>query len=360
MLHHYTSGLLPNIGDAVLDYSDFLKNAYLWVDFFFILSGFVLAHVYGDAFGKEAKKPVSYKSFMFARFARIYPLHILMLVAFVCFDLLGGMVYVLQNGVERILSGEYGLFPGKNSGVSIFTNLTLLQFVHIKTTWNEPSWSISAEWFAYFLFPFIISLYSIHQKKISVLIYASLLAGLFVLIRFTYGHLDFAGFPSIIRCVIEGALGIVLYALYRDGFYRAFFQSSLVFISILVGIVAVLHFNLHDIFAVPLLSLLVLAATVNRGVPYRLLNSPLLNWLGNISYSVYMTHWFIMVVFLRLWLKVFQYEFGEGLTLLESSAVVVLFVTFVLAVSSLTYKLFELPMRIHLKKGRFAQRFIYS
>src|SRR5215467_3934976 len=60
----------------------FLDNCWLWVDFFFVLSGFIMCYVYG----KKFKKSVSFsefKKFMGARFARVYPLYFFtMIIAF--------------------------------------------------------------------------------------------------------------------------------------------------------------------------------------------------------------------------------------------------------------------------------------
>src|SRR5690242_12560766 len=68
VLFHFTS-LLPFDANA---HTNFFLKCHLGVDFFFILSGFVLMHVYQDAFsnGIDASLP-----FYFRRLARIYPLH---------------------------------------------------------------------------------------------------------------------------------------------------------------------------------------------------------------------------------------------------------------------------------------------
>ena len=63
-------------------YTFFLSNGYLWVDFFFVLSGFIMMHVYVDEFGKGVR-PSGYRSFIVARLARIYPVHFVILLTFV-------------------------------------------------------------------------------------------------------------------------------------------------------------------------------------------------------------------------------------------------------------------------------------
>ncbi len=51
-----------------------ISKLYLMVDFFFVLSGFIMCHVYGKWFSSSVDKS-SFKKFTIARFARVYPLH---------------------------------------------------------------------------------------------------------------------------------------------------------------------------------------------------------------------------------------------------------------------------------------------
>jgi peptidoglycan/LPS O-acetylase OafA/YrhL len=56
----------------------FIRGSYLFVDFFFVLSGFVIAHAYGERLGDGT----SFRKFMVTRFGRLFPLHAFMLLAF--------------------------------------------------------------------------------------------------------------------------------------------------------------------------------------------------------------------------------------------------------------------------------------
>jgi peptidoglycan/LPS O-acetylase OafA/YrhL len=56
----------------------FFRNSDLMVDFFFVLSGFVIFHIYADrmpSFGSLLR-------FLWLRLGRLYPLHLLMLLVF--------------------------------------------------------------------------------------------------------------------------------------------------------------------------------------------------------------------------------------------------------------------------------------
>lgn len=361
VLHHYSAYLLPRLGESLAGYSHFLLGSYLWVDFFFILSGFVLAHVYAQSF-EQAGYKAGYRAFIQARFARIYPLHLLILTLFVGFEFFSIAIFVIQHGGSELFSATsgYAPFTDKHSLTALANNLLLLQGFPEGTTWNEPAWSISAEWFAYLLFPFLVSWLTIHRKKIALLawggLFIGLLIGLFVVMQQTRGHLDLSGWPGMVRALFEFTMGLSLYTFYKHRLWQAVFQSPLVFPAALLLMFWMLHADVNDIFTLPVLSLLVLSAAQSKGVFAKWVNSSIPTWLGNISYSVYMTHWLIYYVSMKLWLKVMQVPLGEGLSMLASVGLLLLYVGVVLGVSTLTYKRFELPARDYLRQARFFGR----
>ena len=60
---------------------EFFRRSPIFVEFFFVLSGFVLTHGYG--FNENLKFSV----FMKARFFRLYPLHLFMFIIFIFLEL---------------------------------------------------------------------------------------------------------------------------------------------------------------------------------------------------------------------------------------------------------------------------------
>src|SRR5579864_2520180 len=75
--------------------SPLLSHMYLMVDFFFILSGFIMCHVYGNRFLKDVRI-TEFRKFTIARFSRVYPLHFVMLISTII------MLYVFaQMGVPK-------------------------------------------------------------------------------------------------------------------------------------------------------------------------------------------------------------------------------------------------------------------
>jgi peptidoglycan/LPS O-acetylase OafA/YrhL len=116
-----------------------VAKGYLGVDLFFILSGFILCHVYLPPFGARR---FSYREFLWARLARLYPTHIVTLIGFGALVYLGALVGVRSGGNVLV-------WP------SLPAQLTLTQAWGLapRGGWNHPAWSISAEWFAYLCFP---------------------------------------------------------------------------------------------------------------------------------------------------------------------------------------------------------------
>src|SRR5690242_15244341 len=114
-----------------------VSRMYLMVDFFFILSGFILCYVYANRFEGPVKGK-DFKRFTIARFARVYPLHLFSLLLTTLFLFLLHQCGVI---VTPILDAE-------NSGYSFITNLFLLHSMnfHQWFTFTHASWSISTEW----------------------------------------------------------------------------------------------------------------------------------------------------------------------------------------------------------------------
>lgn len=107
------------------------------VDLFFVLSGFVLSMVYTGRM-PERFRWSAYRDFLLRRFAKIYPLHLLTLLAMI------GLVAVAARLHFAFSSGA-----ANTPWTAICAALMLNAFGLSDLGWNVPSWSVSAEWFAY-------------------------------------------------------------------------------------------------------------------------------------------------------------------------------------------------------------------
>jgi peptidoglycan/LPS O-acetylase OafA/YrhL len=112
------------------------------VPVFFILSGFVLAFNYSRQFAGLRIR--SYGRFLIMRAARIYPVHLASLLIVL------GMVWVCRARGWSLTDAGY---EKRDFALNLFLVHTWVPSFHLN--WNYPSWSISSEWFAYLLFPFV-------------------------------------------------------------------------------------------------------------------------------------------------------------------------------------------------------------
>jgi peptidoglycan/LPS O-acetylase OafA/YrhL len=133
VLYHYW----PNLNAAATP--DFAAKGYLGVELFFVLSGFVISYVYQ---GQVERGGFRYGAFLWARLARVYPLHLATLGA-VLLMALGAAAAGVAVGAEVF------------DAAALPANLALVHAWGFAPTaaFNHPSWSISAEWFAYLTFP---------------------------------------------------------------------------------------------------------------------------------------------------------------------------------------------------------------
>ncbi len=352
VIHHFSYYALPQLGVVLSAYSYFFQNGYLAVDLFFILSGFIMTHVYSDRFSAGVSKS-NYWQYLRARFARIYPLHLFTL-----------LVLVGLQFVELILSNPTA-FTGKFNLTALGANVLMLQAFALNcpplfwcdTYWNEPAWSISVEFVIYSIFPFILFAILKNQPKTDTFLYIITLIASLLLIRFTRNNLDnIIGIPSIARCGLECILGAITYKIYRRQQAQRFLNTNLLGIVATVWIAVIMHNwsedlrGFHDWAILPAFSLLILSISPqSHSLGMRMLNSPLLLYLGSISYSVYMVHWVLISIVKAFWLDELHLVFEEGLTKTQSIFALGLFIPIVILTASLTYRFVEVPLRQYLK-----------
>ncbi|MBN8966747.1 MAG: acyltransferase [Rhizobiales bacterium] len=100
MLYHYAVWYFPAIEPG--RYSHLLDKGYLAVDMFFMLSGFVMTHVYWRTFVKKGGN--HYWAFLSARIARLYPLHLFVLALFLA-------IAVAFRGFHYAATGTFEAIP---------------------------------------------------------------------------------------------------------------------------------------------------------------------------------------------------------------------------------------------------------
>lgn len=266
-----------------------IERGALGVDLFFMLSGFILSYAHDGA--RAVRDWRAQRDFLKLRLARIYPLYAATLL------LLG--LYVLA---DPGFADSYPLARQRWGLDSFVASLLLVQnWGHfLPTCWNTPAWSLSAEWFAYLGFPLFQRLTRpARAVYLPLLLAAGCLAG-FVAAMVALGidRPDLAGTPGMARVVSEFAAGCLLFTAWRNGLptLGAWADAA----ALLLLAIAVLAGGRLAWIALPGFALVLLLGAQGHGAIARALAQPPLVWLGKVSYSLYLTHWIVLQIGLRV------------------------------------------------------------
>lgn len=246
-------------------------RGYLAVDLFFFLSGFVLTHVYGRRL-TEQRSWRTIGRFLWARFCRIYPASFFTTAVFVLAYTVGNLPFPADASFTKQLVAA-----------SLLLQVPWLHDIVI----NGPSWSISAEWYAYLLFPFVAPLICRLSARKAVIF------GILVLLAVAADHTIFTheqqnfGWGALIRALPEFFVGAFAYRCYSERIFRGFWEKDATLIGISTTIITASLADVSDGAIVVLLLALLLASVCNSGNLAGVLNARPLRWLGDISYSIY-------------------------------------------------------------------------
>lgn len=335
------------------DYFPMIRNGYLFVDLFFVLSGFVICASYAS----RMQTTDDFMSFLIRRVGRLFPLLVFSTVAFV----LAANAIVLAKKTTIALG--YGGFlnnPGALEFVvpSVAEIVSTLTFTHSLGIFddlilNTPTWSISTEFYTYFLFAGIC-LFALGKMRLAIFVLLSI-AGLLVSVWASVnihhcleqkGCLSLTYDFGFARCVHAFFLGAL--AWYSSRWQR--FNPASLQLTVAFGLF--LLFTLTDhvpvaAFVFPVaFAVLVLSICTDAGPLADALKSPVFQVLGTRSYSIYLMHMPLLLVFENLTKR------ANGI--LASCVILVLYVTVLFVISGWTYRYVENPLRERF--NRFAAR----
>ena len=310
------------------------QEGFLGVSFFFILSGFILNLTYKT---KLLEKSITLKEFFVARFARIYPMHIIsMLIA---------------------IPASLSVF-GKVIPYHLFLLQSFVPRKEVYFSLNAPSWSISDEMFFYALFPLLI--FIIHKAnpvtKISILI---LMTVTILILNFTLleKNQHYWLYVSPLIRIFDFILGMLLFEFclcVKKNIYRL--KPNFFILDILSICTFVLFFVLHDhipisfrysiYYWIPMVLIIFSASQQyisknEKGFFHYLLSNRVLVYLGEISFCFYMLHILVMI-------------YGQGLFKylnIEISPVITALIFFVFSIiaSAMAYEKIEKPLNKKIK-----------
>ncbi len=332
------------------EYSGLLTQGYLWVDFFFVLSGFVLMHVYGSRL-EQSLSLSTVKRYLVARFFRIYPLHLFTLL------LLAVFAMATSHLLPQVMDGSWVNYFDEQAFLS---NVLMLNAVGVHDTlsWNIVAWSIGAEWWVYIaaigLFFAVNAKHPIRTGLIAIINMAALTL---LVYSSANQNLDITYDRGIFRCLFEFTIGTCLYVFYQRSVAKQWLGSNVVILTVTVAIIAVLHWRFNDLLVIPLFCLLILSAIYNKSVAHSLLMGKTLQYLGKISYSIYMMHGVCFMLFWFLMPELARYLNITQFTPLQTTIYCVSFLALTFGSAALSFRFIEVPGRTLLRvKNKSSER----
>lgn len=306
---------------------NFLVNLHFFVDFFFILSGYILAFNYE----KLVKNSTNFIVLIKKRIIRLYPLHLIILAIFLFIELT-----------------KYNFFGGLEITKYNFKDLAQNIFlVHgfSGQSFNLPSWSISVELWVNFLYLILL----FYTKNYKLFIFIFLLLALFYLGFYSY-HFKFIelllieNYLNLFRGISGFFLGVFLY-----NYYDYFKKINFNFFILNIVLFLVFIFNSSNYLIYNFLFFIYLNSALRIKKETKLmkfLENKFFMYLGKISYSIYLWHFLIIHLFDQLifsFLKIERYFLNELLVFIFS-----LYLIFY--ISKFSFEIIENKFSIFLKK----------
>ena len=347
-----------------------VQHAFYYVDFFFVLSGFVISATYE----RKVVDNESLRLFIVRRIGRIYPLHLAVFSAFVALELAKMLAYSLGAGFRL------PPFEEPNGLTSVITSIFLLQSfgIHSDLTWNFPSWSISSEFYVYIVFGLLLALTSRTSKRWRYTLFAATLAlGAVILMLFSPRGIDATYDFGFFRCLYGFFCGVFVWKFYQSRTVRSLPLASIWEIAILIAASSfVIYVDPHGRFSFTaplLLSIMVYIFALQGGIVSRILILKPFQILGKISYSIYLIHAFIVIDIIDRAASLFQKVFGIQIiqaasgtdgsgftagetvinlgTAVQGDLLCVAYLLLVVGVSYCTFTYIEMPWQSKLNRG---------
>ncbi|MCF0070364.1 acyltransferase [Dyadobacter sp. CY261] len=316
--HHHNA-----FKESILYNNFFVINASLFVDFFFVLSGFVIAFNYVDRIHNAG----DFLTFLKKRFIRLYPLLFYTEVVFVLANLLGEHSPMKNVGG---LGFSYYFYTS-------FDTLTFMGSSTVFGAWisnNYPSWSISAEMISYVVFGLVVLILS--RFKYAAFAIIGLASAIFIYSRGEYLLAYDYGYIRGLLCFVLGIFTQRL--LSRKTFQLSAFEIPFLFLMVLaMYLVHHWELNLWKLVFPFIFSIGVIVFASSTGIVTQVLNSKPFQYLGKISYSIYLNHAIVLIfvnIVLFRYLKSPENEVMFGISLISSIVLTILY-------SHVTYEFVE-------------------
>lgn len=278
---------MPRYG-GVSPFAEFTKHGNLGVDFFFVLSGFIIFF----AHERDIGKPAMWGRFAYRRFARLYPVYWLYTAGFVALVMLG----VGQNSTLPHTAADW------------FTAITLVR-ANDSAPPLAPAWTLFHELQFYAVFSLLIL-----NRRVGVIALA--LLALVAIVCYQYPAEDQRTALNVYTSAysLHFLLGMAAYWRYKQR-GKGVVDTVLGLLILVIGFVTMPlpYWITGTIIALGFA--LIIAGATQMEAHYRFAMPRVLNFLGDASYTIYLTHLATMGLFLKIALKTPLYaKAGPGVT----------------------------------------------
>ena len=294
----------------------------LGVDLFFMLSGFILMLNYKASFRRFDGH--EYLKFLWTRLARIYPVHVFTLAV---------MTAIVLSAKRLHLPAHH---PEWYTATAWVQNVFLIQAwtgVAHALSWNFPAWSISAEWFAYLLFPLLVPVF-LRMRQPAIGCWLALLP--YIIVCLVHGDQPIIPL-ALLRVSCEFVAGCMLYLAFERSFCIP--GNAVLWAALIVTFLWIAPtYGIPRELILPVFPILLLRLAANPG---GFLSGGIAVFWGEASYALYMTHG-ICEEFLE---RVIKPAHFDSASLLMRCVAIAGYAVAIAAAAILTYLFVERPAR---------------
>lgn len=334
VLYHYPIDYLPfEIGNNFM-----VKNSKLFVDFFFVLSGFVISLCYCN----KIDSLTQFSSFMKKRLIRLFPLLFFTVTVYLIFKIF--LNIYKPEYLQSIDSLGHLLYLYLDT--ILFLNSTPLLGPDARI--NGPSWSVSAEMISYIVFGLVV-LFSNNKNRNRIFLVILGLSLCFSIYKGEYFSVGNFGFVRGVICFITGYF---VWFFSKNNFKVSDFWE-VIFVPMLVLIFYIFDYipkdTIKQFFGMSIVPLFfgisILFFLKTNGYLSVFLRTKPMKFLGDISFSIYLNHMIFVLVVPKMILKIFKLP-TNNLTL---SFTCVVTLTLIILFSYFTYTFIEIKTGNKLK-----------
>tara|TARA_B110000259_G_C13974435_1_gene386100 strand:- start:83 stop:1165 length:1083 start_codon:yes stop_codon:yes gene_type:complete len=322
------------ITDSFFTNNFFVRQSWLFVDFFFVLSGFIIATNYYTKINTWS----IFKTYIIKRVARLLPLLYFTVIVYFAYEMVG---LFLKLKIDPQSISYYTL-----QTIDSLSFLNSTPILGDSQGMNPPSWSISAEMISYIVFALGMIIFS--RKKIYFSILVVTLCIFFMIINNNFAFQN--GDYGYLRGLLGFNLGVITYKLSKSINFKTNFLEIPVVLLTLITFYLTFNYkgylqNTQYIVFPFIFSAVVFVFRFSSGLISNVLNSRFLQMLGKLSYSIYLNHYLLLIIIYQIsfnLLGIKMSEFNVSLIFFISIIIVILF-------SMITYNFIEMRIGKKLK-----------